>query len=1261
MEELVNGGIGLGFEFKGLDQFQKLTNEINKVKTDMKDVYQDMRNINTFTNEFSRNSQRGFNNIRKSVESLKARVRETGESIQHAHRDMQQFSHERISGLHEQFGNVKREIDHTKQSIHTAQQGLEKFNHTSVTRVANDFNKVKRSANSTDSDINKSRQSLDRFADSHLGGLINKFRSVRHAITDTKHDINGAKHDMNDMPKHPMRSFIANMKSAGHSTHETGEKARETGHRFHHLRDTILGVFAGGALENGFQNLGSWLMSATKEGLQLNATMDDINHRWRDLGMGKGQANAMVDQINQIRQHADISAKAITNMQRQYLTLTGSATQARALTSTITSFGKASGMTERQQAGITRLISSNKAVNARMFQRTFGNAPEFANEIIKQTGMSRHAFNQLLQSGKLTGKELRDAMIRASKDSGKAWNDYAKTATGRMDLIKATANTVRYSFERNLTGAMFKQLDKMGNHAGGLDKLQKRITRISADIGKAIGKILGGAIAFLVKNIGPIERMGSAIWQIVKALGSGVWSAVTAPLRMIAKHSKQGSHGMKGLANGLTAVSKHQTALRRIGKLMVGIFAFYKIAKTIMFLHKFVGVIKAMGLVSKVASGIRLMVKAIKAWNIVSKIATGLQWAWNVAMDANPIGLIVVAVGALVAGIYELYKHFKPFRRVVNGTFRAIRKLFSAWWHQVKRNFNAVERIIGRFARFFKRHFGNVIRDDVKVAKRAFNVIKDAVRVLKDVLTFNFKDLLKVIPKLVRDLWKLVKSIFRAGKDAVVDIGKDMWHAIWDNFKHWGKVITDFFKGLWKGIKQAVADGLNDVIGIINAGIKGLNWLLSKVGGSGHTINLIPKVHFARGSHDGRSISRHGKLTRNTMAVLNDGNDSPETNNKEMVVMPNGRAFIPQTRNWTGLLPKGSEVFNATETKMMMMLNGVRHFAFGSGMFGLIKKTAGHAWNAVKRGVGHGWTDAKEIAGATWNKAKDVGHATWNIAKKAGGALWNGVKSLGSILAHPIRWLSHFFGGLPQMPEYLTDLAGGMLNKAKDAVIKWFKKFGDMGNPPGTDVKRWIPVIKRAGEFMNEHLSGGDIDLILRRIQKESGGNPTIAQQVSDVNSASGHPAQGLLQYVPSTFTSWAVPGHTNLRNGYDQILAMFNDSNWRSDIANSDGWGPSGHRARRNGGRVNAGETYRVNESGFEMFKPDRNGKVINHEDSKRIVNNANKPVKIDARMNVTINGDADDKTLDKINKSHETQWKQIAQKLKQESNIDDGGMIFL
>ena len=109
-------------------------------------------------------------------------------------------------------------------------------------------------------------------------------------------------------------------------------------------------------------------------------------------------------------------------------------------------------------------------------------------------------------------------------------------------------------------------------------------------------------------------------------------------------------------------------------------------------------------------------------------------------------------------------------------------------------------------------------------------------------------------------------------------------------------------------------------------------------------------------------------------------------------------------------------------------------------------------------------------------------------------------------------------------------------------------------------------MIEKAAKEMHVKLSASELATIKSVIMHESGGSATVTQKVHDVNSAAGHPAQGLLQFIPSTFKSYAVKGHNNILSAYDQLLAMFNDSNWRHDV-HTGGWGPSGHARFENGG----------------------------------------------------------------------------------------------
>lgn len=52
---------------------------------------------------------------------------------------------------------------------------------------------------------------------------------------------------------------------------------------------------------------------------------------------------------------------------------------------------------------------------------------------------------------------------------------------------------------------------------------------------------------------------------------------------------------------------------------------------------------------------------------------TAVQWLWNAAMSANPIGLVVIAVAALVAGLIIAWRESETFRNIVTGAFDAVK------------------------------------------------------------------------------------------------------------------------------------------------------------------------------------------------------------------------------------------------------------------------------------------------------------------------------------------------------------------------------------------------------------------------------------------------------------------------------------------------------------------------------------------------------------------------------------------------------------
>lgn len=172
--------------------------------------------------------------------------------------------------------------------------------------------------------------------------------------------------------------------------------------------------------------------------------------------------------------------------------------------------------------------------------------------------------------------------------------------------------------------------------------------------------------------------------------------------------------------------------------------------------------------------------------------------------------------------------------------------------------------------------------------------------------------------------------------------------------------------------------------------------------------------------------------------------------------------------------------------------------------------------------------------------------------------------------------LEKFIKGLPGMSGFFKFISkiGDLFGIAADAK-----------DPAGTGAERWGEDIKKAAETMHTSVTPTEIRKIISMIAGESNGNPRVTQPGADPDGDGSGPARGLLQYKTSTFNHYKVKGHGNIYHGWDQLLALFNDSNWRNDIHFGAGWGPTGAKRFADGGLANEPSIF--GEAGPEMAIP--------------------------------------------------------------------------
>lgn len=111
-----------------------------------------------------------------------------------------------------------------------------------------------------------------------------------------------------------------------------------------------------------------------------------------------------------------------------------------------------------------------------------------------------------------------------------------------------------------------------------------------------------------------------------------------------------------------------------------------------------------------IAGGAYLLYQGVLiATQVPMAIVTAAQWALNVAMTANPIGLIVVGIGLLAGGLYIAYKRSETFRAGLSGLLEVGKLLGSV--------FMGVGKTILGALTFNKDLFLDGVKESVKVAQ----------------------------------------------------------------------------------------------------------------------------------------------------------------------------------------------------------------------------------------------------------------------------------------------------------------------------------------------------------------------------------------------------------------------------------------------------------------------------------------------------------------------------------------------------------------
>ena len=550
-------------------------------------------------------------------------------------------------------------------------------------------------------------------------------------------------------------------------------------------------------------------------------------------------------------------------------------------------------------------------------------------------------------------------------------------------------------------------------------------------------KGVSGALGEIAKHKEAIKTVGKLFvaYFAAKKVASGISAVVGGILKLKSGIDKvrESEMAMNALSKvGVFATNPFVLAIAGITALVAGFVALYKhnkkfrdfcngIAKSVK--DGIGGAIKWLkNTFSSMSKGWKNFKKSISDGtdNVVKSIKNGAKKVGNFYVGVGKtiknvlttIGKILIFANPVVLGFALMYKESAKFRKFVKGIVNFVGDLkdgISKKTKEIKQNWD--------------KHWDNT----KEKASKTWDGIKDSAKESTEKLAKTIKNKHDEIHDRWSKTWNKSKD-FLSGRwddmnaDTKKKFGNDLKGLLFDNLDKIKNKFQDIWDGIkngfgdmWDGLKRLAGDGINAVIKIPNDGIDGINGLIQDFGGPKNAISKIPKVKFADGT--GLFSSYRNPITRPTLATLNDGNDSPETNNQEMVILPNGKSFLPQGRNVEYLLPAGSEVINASELAMLM---GVERGAYAKGT---------GFWSRI-------WDTTTNVAGSVWNGLKNG----VDKFKKM-------IEFVGSAIKDPVGTLAKKFSpNADKLGDMFTPLGNALYKKPVDEAKSWWKELWSMAN-----------------------------------------------------------------------------------------------------------------------------------------------------------------------------------------------------------------------
>lgn len=255
--------------------------------------------------------------------------------------------------------------------------------------------------------------------------------------------------------------------------------------------------------------------------------------------------------------------------------------------------------------------------------------------------------------------------------------------------------------------------------------------------------------------------------------------------------------------------------------------------------------------ISSVGTIMTIIPKIVSLMGTVKTAMAGL----NATMVANPIGLIITAIGLLVAAFIYLWNNCEGFREfwinlwekvkeIAVTVWNAIKDFFVSIWETISSTFTTVVTAIGDFLSSawegIKNTVSTVMNAIHTVISTVWNAIKTAVTTAWNAISTTTSTIFNAVKTVITTVWNAIKTAITTVVNAIHTAISTAWNTVKNTTSTVFNAVKSTVTTIWNGIKTAVMNVVNSIKSGISNGFNAIKSTVSNiVNGIKNTISNV--------------------------------------------------------------------------------------------------------------------------------------------------------------------------------------------------------------------------------------------------------------------------------------------------------------------------------------------------------------------------------------------------------------------------------------